>query len=163
MIRRASVLFVMACTSAPQPVVDVAAGIYVVDRNGGDPVRLASVAGDSSAIKFGVLGTGAGTVDIAYVKDNDRDLYTFESTVLNGRVSSTPPRQRLVRSDSWSLNGPTYCQARAELALGIWHAAAVDVGVIDAGALRSMEASTVEQATATGALSLLQTAQMARR
>ena len=159
MIRWALALIATSCTSGSAATTDhVAAGIYVVDRMGGDPVRLVPVDGDMSAIKFGVLGRADGTVDVAYVKDDDRNLYTSESTFVNGSVSSTPPVQRLVRSDEWSLNGPTYCQARNELAISIWQTSALDVDMIDADTLRSMAPSSVEQAIAKGALSPLQTA-----
>ncbi len=82
---------------------------------------------------------------------------TFQSTFANGSVSSTTPVQRLVRSDESSLNGPTYCSARNELAVGVWSTNAVDVDLIGAGALLAMAPSSVEQATASGALAPLQT------
>ena len=129
-------------------------GIYVVDRTGGDPVQLAAVHGDSSPIKFGVLDHGDATFDIAYVQDYERNLYALHTTLDGGAT----PQQKIARSDQWSLNGPTYCQARNELAVGIWRTTAVDVDVIDAGTLQAMSPSSVDQAIGTGVLSSLQPA-----
>ena len=140
-------LLAAGCSATPAPAGGAADGIYVVDRSGGDPIRLAAVHGDSSPIKFGVLDHGDGTFDVAYVQDDERTLYALQATQAgSGAISATTPRPKLVRSDRWSLNGPAYCQARDELAVGIWQTTAVEVDAIDAGTLRAMPASTVDQA-----------------
>jgi hypothetical protein len=147
-----------ACSNQPSPVPRLAAGIYVVDPLGGDPEQIASVTGDSSGIKFGLLDRGSGVYDFAYVQDDARTLYELTGRFENGAFVAEPPQAKLEPSGAWALNGPTYCSARGELAVGVWRTTAVDVDLIDAEALRALPATTVEAATTEGALVPLQTA-----
>ncbi|HTR53160.1 MAG TPA: hypothetical protein VMJ10_20835 [Kofleriaceae bacterium] len=153
------VLAIAACGSLPEaPAPGVASGIYVVDPRGGDPEQIAAVAGDSSGIKFGVLDRGDGSYDFAYVQDDTRSLYELTARFADGAFTADPPHAKLERTDAWALNGPTYCSARGELAVGVWRATAVDVDVIDAAALRALPATTVDAAAISGALAALQDA-----
>lgn len=128
-------------------------GIFLIDLTTKQLIQLVghhNASGQQNQIKYSYLDNQDGSFDFAFVADRDGDLYHFQARLDAAAIEVTRPERKLEGTESSTLNGPAYCQARGVLGVGDVHPTRVDVQLVSAQSLRTLESSSVSEASAAG-------------
>lgn len=136
---------------------DASEGIFLVDLATRDLIQLAGYdnrSGTLNQIKYSFLEGSDGEFDFAFVPDLSGDLYHFTAR-LDEAMETSMSEPKLVATDASKLNGPAYCSQQRVLSFGNAQATSVDVELVGAGELRTLERSTVAEARSEGFVTTL--------